>query len=251
MPSTSPSTGSPARVVHAEELDSLPPDDPRARRSRVDLRRVHRAMRTLSILARGIARLGLPVPPRRILELGAGDGTLLARLLRALRAKWDGGELILLDQHDLVSAATRAQFVDLGWRIQVLRADVAEWARSAHREHYDLCLTTLFLHHFQAPALTELLAAVAVSADAFIACEPRRNAFSRLGSRLLFVLGVNDVTVDDGIKSVAAGFAARELSALWPASSGEWRIEEYFAAPFTHCFAARRLSLTCPPSVIG
>src|SRR5215469_15410630 len=92
LPSTSPSTGSPVRVVHAEELDSLPPDDPRARRSRVDLQRVHRAMRTLSILAQGIARLGLPVPPRRILELGAGDGTLLARLLRALRAKWGGGE---------------------------------------------------------------------------------------------------------------------------------------------------------------
>jgi len=208
-------------------------------------------MRSLSILARAIERLDMHVPPRRILELGAGDGTLLLRLLRALRASWVGGDLILLDQYDLVSAATRAHFVDLGWSIQVLRADVAEWARSANREQYDLCLTTLFLHHFQAPALTELLAAVAVSADAFIACEPRRNAFSLLGTRLMFVLGVNDVTRDDGAKSVAAGFQAQELSALWPASSGAWRIEEYFAAPFTHCFAARRLSLTRSPAVIG
>ena len=242
MPSTSGLRGGSARVLHAEELDSLPPDDPRARRSRNDLQRVHRAMRSLSILARAIARLDIEVPPRRILELGAGDGTLLLRLLRALRASWVGGDLVLLDQFDLVDSATRARFADLGWSVQVLRADVADWARSTHRDHYDLCLTTLFLHHFQTPALTELLAAVAVSAGAFIACEPRRNAFSRVGTRLMFVLGVNDVTRDDGAKSVAAGFQAQELSALWPASSAAWRIEEYFAAPFTHCFAARRLS---------
>jgi SAM-dependent methyltransferase len=242
LPSTSAFTSASARVVRAEELDGLPPDDPRARRSRIDLQRVHSAMRSVSILARAIARLDIDVAPRRILELGAGDGTLLLRLLRALRARWAGGELILLDQHDLVSAATRAHFVDLGWSVQVLRADAAEWARSAHREHYDLCLTTLFLHHFRAPALTGLLAAVAISADAFIACEPRRNAFSRVGSRLLLLLGANDVTCNDGVASVAAGFTASELSALWPASSDAWRIEEYFAAPFTHCFAARRLS---------
>lgn len=246
MPSTSEFRGAPARVVHAEELDSLPPDDPRARRSRTDLQRVHRAMRSLSILARAIARLDLNVPPRRIVELGAGDGTLLFRLLRALRASWVGGDLILLDQHDLVSEATRAHFVALGWNVRVLRADVAEWARSAHREHYDLCLTTLFLHHFQTPALTELLAAVAVSSDAFVACEPRRNALGRLGSRLLFLLGVNDLTRQDGMLSVAAGFTGSELSALWPQSPEAWRIEEYSAPPFTHCFAARRLSRVGP-----
>jgi len=218
----------------------LPPDDPRARRSRVDLQRVHRAMRSLSILKRAIARLDIHVPPRRILELGAGDGTLLLRLLRAQRARWPGGDLILLDQHDLVSEATRAHFVALGWSVQVLRVDAMEWARSVHRDHYDLCLTMLFLHHFQTPALTELLAGVASSTDAFIACEPRRNALGRLGSRLLFLLGVNDLTREDGMLSVAAGFAASELSALWPQSSEAWRIEEYFAPPFTHCFAVRR-----------
>ncbi|MDE2051786.1 MAG: methyltransferase domain-containing protein, partial [Gammaproteobacteria bacterium] len=206
-----------------------------------DLQRVHRAMRSLSILLRAISRLHLQAPPRRIIELGAGDGTLLLRLLRALRTSWPGGDVILLDQHDLVSEATRTDLARLGWTVQALRADAIEWARSARGERFDLCLTTLFLHHFRPPDLTELLAAVAARADAFVACEPRRNAFSRLASQLLILLGANEITRHDAATSVDAGFAARELSALWPQGADAWRIEEYFAYPFTHCLAARRL----------
>ena len=200
-------------------------------------------MRSLSILLRAISRLHLHAPPGRIIELGAGDGTLLLRLLRALHAQWPGGDVILLDQHDLVSAATRTDLTRMGWTVQVLRADAIEWTRSAQSGRFDLCLTTLFLHHFRPPALTELLAAIAARSDAFVACEPRRNAFSRLASQLLFLLGANDVTRHDAVTSVDAGFAAQELSALWPQSAGAWRIEEYFAAPFTHCFATRRASV--------
>lgn len=229
-----------ARVVCAEQLDSLPADDPRARRSRADLRRVHRAMGSVSIFTRAIARLQLRTPPRRILELGCGDGTLLLRLLGTLRRSWPGGEVTLLDRQDLVSAAVRARLLALGWTAQSLHADALEWARSAHRQHYDLCLTALFLHHFQRPDLAELLNAVAASVDAFVACEPQRSSSSRVGSRLVVLLGANEVTRHDAVKSVAAGFADRELTALWPASPERWQIEERFAAPFTHCFAARR-----------
>ena len=229
-----------ARVVCAEQLDSLPSDDPRARRSRADLRRIHRAMGSVSILARAIARLQLRTPPRRILELGSGDGTLLLRLLGSLRRNWPGGEVTLLDRQDLVSSVTRARLLAIGWTAQFLHADAIEWARSPDRRHYDLCLAALFLHHFQQPVLTELLGAIAASAEAFIACEPQRSASGRVGSRLVALLGANDVTRHDAVKSVAAGFADHELTALWPASRGQWRIEERFAAPFTHCFTARR-----------
>jgi hypothetical protein len=229
----------PGRVVMPEDLDNLPVDDPRARRARRDLQRVHRAMRSLSIIERAIELLHLSAPPRRILELGAGDGSLLLRFVRGGSAAWPGVELTLLDRQDLLSATTRDEFAALGWEAKPLCVDAIEWAESAASQSYDLCLTTLFLHHFQTDALATLLAAVAVRARAFIACEPCRNRTSRIGSHLLGFLGVNDVTRADGITSVAAGFADQELTALWPPAPS-WQLNEYFAWPFTHCFVARR-----------
>src|SRR5229473_3072871 len=65
------------RRVCPEALDDLDPADPRAVRARGDLQRVHRAMGSLTILRNLIARLRLAATPKAILELGAGDGTLL------------------------------------------------------------------------------------------------------------------------------------------------------------------------------
>ena len=232
----------PTRIVLSELLDELDPNDPRARRSRRDLRRVHRAMGSLSILQEAIAQLRLAAPPTRILELGAGDASLLLRLARA-QPKWRGVALTVLDRHDLISAETRDAYDQLGFELTVLRADACEWAMEEHSQHYDLCVTTLFLHHFDAEPLGAIMAAIAAHSDAFVACEPRRNTFAWLGSRLIGVLGANAVTRGDAVKSVEAGFADQELSAHWPNSRTDWWCHEYAAPPFTHCFTAVRRSL--------
>jgi SAM-dependent methyltransferase len=229
----------PVRVVLPELLDELEPHDSRARRSRRDLRRVHRAMGSLSILKAAIARLRLLTPPARILELGAGDASLLLRLARA-QPDWRNLELTLLDRHDLVSEETRAAYDQFGWKLNVRCADVLEWAHGDHPQHFDLCITTLFLHHFDTATLKVLMAVIAVHSDAFVACEPRRNGIAWLGSRLVGVLGVNEVTRSDAVKSVGAGFSGRELTGMWPKSQVDWWHEEYPAPPFTHCFAAAR-----------
>lgn len=239
----SPLAGS-ARRVRPERLDALAPNDPLAIRSRRDLQRVHRAMRSLAILQRAVSKLSLAVPPRRVLELGAGDGTLLLRLARALQPGWTGVELTLLDRQDLLSAAVREAYRELDWRVSVARTDALEWARSPPVQRYDLCVTTLFLHHFEEADLGKLFAGVAPRIDALIACEPRRNRIARIGSCLIGVLGANEVTREDGIKSVAAGFTASELTEIWSRGEGDWITDEYMAWPFTHCFlAARRASI--------
>jgi hypothetical protein len=222
-----------ARHVLPEILDALDPDDPRAVRSRRDLRRVHRAMRTVSILRRAMARLQLPAPPRSILELGGGDGTLLLRLARSL-PRWSPVSLTLLDTQDLVSERTRVAYRALGWQVRVARQDVMEWAGEARATRHDLCVANLFLHHFPAPRLRELLGAIARNCAAVVACEPRRNAVSLLGSRMIGLLGANHVTREDAVTSVIAGFRDAELGELWPGAG--WRCEEYAAPPFTHCF---------------
>ncbi len=229
------------RVVLPELLDELDPDDPRAQQSRRDLRRVHRAMGSLSILQRGIFRLPLPKPPTRILELGAGDASLLLRLARA-QPTWRGVALTVLDRHDLLSNETKTAYDQLGWNLTVLRADVIEWAREDHPRHFDLCLANLFLHHFDTAALIALMTAIAETSDAFIACEPRRNTFAWLGSQLVAFLGANAVTRGDAVKSVEAGFAGQELTAIWPHPREAWWFTEYSAPPFTHCFTAVRKS---------
>ena len=71
-----------ARALEPEWLDTLPPDDPRAVRSRADLRRVNALMGNARIVA-DLLR-GAPRPLRRVAELGAGDGTFALRVVRAL-----------------------------------------------------------------------------------------------------------------------------------------------------------------------
>lgn len=238
-----PEVNTAARHVEPELLDHLSPSDPLAVASRRDLRRVHRAMRSLAILKRAISCVRSSLAPRTILELGAGDGSLMLRLARTMRTHWNGRvHLTLLDRHNLLSPAAYDAFERLDWRVTVLCTDALEWARlpSAHR--YDLCVTTLFLHHFDNTELTGLLTGVAAKVDAFVACEPHRSRLAAIGSQLVALLGASQVTRADSVKSVAAGFRARELTDHWSGVAGEWRLAEYDAWPFTHCFRAERVS---------
>jgi hypothetical protein len=228
------------RVVLPETLDSLDPSDPRARRARQDLRRVHAAMRTVSILRRAVKRLSFAAQPCQILELGGGDGSLILRLAQSIRPQWRNVTLTLLDRHDIVSPQTLSLYKALDWRVKVVQQDVMEWALEPHSERYDLALASLFLHHFDDRMLALLLRAVAARCDAFVACEPRRSAMAALGSSMIGILGTSQVTREDAVTSVAAGFTRQELTAFWPDEVGRWSIEEYVALPFTHCFTAGR-----------
>jgi hypothetical protein len=238
------------RHVAAETLDHLAPDDPAAMRSRRDLVRVHRAMGTRSIVTRGLRELvlrergGLPL---RILEIGAGDGSLLLGVARAMATHWPSVQLTLLDRQHIVSAATLAGYAELGWAAEVYVADVLSWADrsdgselSAPPPRWDLITTTLFLHHFEGSQLDRLLAAVAARTDRFFACEPRRSWLPLVGSHLVGAIGANAVTREDAVLSVHAGFRDQEITAQWPRASDTWRMREFAAGPFSHCFSAQR-----------
>jgi hypothetical protein len=235
------------RTVTAEILDELPPCDPRAIRSRRDLQRVNRAMGNCGILTRVCRRV---LPPAasgarlRILELGAGDGTLSLRLAAHLARSWRTVEMTLLDRQALIGESTGTAFAHLGWTLCPLGVDVMQWARApAHpgaQKCWDLILVNLFLHHLQLDALRELLASVAQRCDAFIACEPRRSLAALLGTGLLPALAVSRDTLHDATISVRAGFRGEELSRLWPAQAPGWRLCETPAGLFSHLFVARR-----------
>jgi hypothetical protein len=226
------------RCVRPEMLDNLAPEDPGAVQSRRDLRRVHRAMRSVSALTHAISRLRLVTPPKRILELGAGDGTLVLRLAAALKPRWTGVELTLLDRQPLVNVETVDNYRRLGWQVSTLREDVLAWAQQSTGGRYDLCIATLFLHHFQDSELRGLLRGVIKHSRAFIAIEPRRGIAAKIGSRLIGLLGTNEVTRQDAVKSVDAGFTEGEITGAWTSIATTWWTEESLAKPFSHRFIA-------------
>jgi len=234
------------RRVLPETLDELPPDDAHAIRSRRDLRRVNQVMGVRAIFLkalRGLAPRRAAAPkPIRILELGSGDGTLLLGVARGLGAAWRPAELTLLDRQDLVAPSTVQAYHALGWDARSQVADVFGWFDGAGASRrYDLIVANLFLHHFEDPELARLCRAIAAHADAAFACEPRRAALARVGSRLIGALGVNAVTRQDAVLSVDAGFRDRELTALWPQHDPAWRMREYAAGLFSHCLLAERV----------
>lgn len=254
------------RVVAAETLDGLDESDPAAQRSRRDLRRIHVAMGTRSIVTRALAAMidvrdGNPrggndgnirpaaARPLRILELGAGDGRLMLGVAGALQPRWPAVEVTLLDRQSLIEPATIESYATLGWNATPRIVDVLEWADTAANDsaddpaaRWDLIVSTLFLHHFEGAAFERLLAAIARRADRFFACEPRRAPLALFGSHLVGALGANAVTREDAVLSVHAGFRDVELSTAWPGSAADWRLQEYPAGLFSHCLRAERRS---------
>jgi len=233
------------RAVLPEILDELEPTDPRALRCRDDLRRVNRLMGSCAILTRGLRRNSTPRrtdAPVRVLELGAGDGSLALRLGRRFARRWPAAELTLLDRQALVPPSMGIAFAHLGWTLRPLIVDALEWARAPMQQqaaHWDIILANLFLHHFEETSLRELLSAIASRCDIFLACEPRRGFPAVVGARLLPALGVSRETRHDALTSVRAGFRDAELSRLWPTARG-WRLEEHRSGLFSHLFVARR-----------
>lgn len=226
------------RLVVPELLDQLEADDPRALRSRRDLRTVHTAMRSPSILRRLLANLPLEAPPRRIIELGAGDGSLMLRVAALWRPSSSNIELTLLDRVDLLTDSTRAAYSRLGWEVGMIRADVLEWVGRPVSATYDLCIVSLFLHHFSQPDLGAILQGIARRVNAVVCIEPRRSVLARIAAHCIGLIGASELTRTDAVISVGAGFRGSELGEAW--KDAGWIISEFPALPFTHCFTARR-----------
>jgi SAM-dependent methyltransferase len=229
------------RVVEPEFLDTLPPDDPRALRSRRDLRRVNSWMGNAEILVAALVKArslsAFSQTRLQITELGAGDGNFLFRV--AERTNWQNVHATLLDRQKNVSAETLAAFSKLGWRAETIVADVFNWAEN---ENYaEVIVANLFLHHFEDARLAELLRAISRRAKFFVAVEPHRFHFPFPCAQMLRLIGCGEITRHDAAASIRAGFIRQEISALWP-DEQNWRLTERRAGLFSHLFVAQKFS---------
>ena len=225
------------RCVEPEWLDELSPADPRAAGSRRDLQRLNAWMGSAASVARAL-RVVPARPGLRLADLGTGDGMFLLQVARRLGRGWRGTKATLLDRQDTVAPEVRAGLAELGWHMETVQMDVMEWLRQPVIEPYEVLVANLFLHHFSKPQLAQLLAQASKRTRTFIAAEPRRSPLAFIASRLIWFIGCNGVTRHDAPASVRAGFAGRELSALWP-PDGNWNLREGPNGWAGHLFAAR------------
>jgi hypothetical protein len=226
------------RKIEPEWLDQQSPDNPRAVRFRQDLRRINALTGNAGIMARALIKHWGPGKPRTLADLGAGDGTFMLSLARRLAPRWPGVHVVLLDRENFVTRDTREGFSALRWTAETVTADLFDFLQLTGGRRADVVTANLFLHHFTEEELARVFASVAQSAALFMACDPRRTAWVREMSRLLWAIGCIDVSVRDAVVSARAGFAGKELSALWPDPS--WDLHEGESGPFSHCFVARR-----------
>jgi hypothetical protein len=97
----------------------------------------------------------------RVLELGAGDGSLMLRIAHELSKSWPAVHVTLLDRLALLTADTSAAFARLGWSVEMLSVDVLDWAAAPLPPHlpprWDVIVANLFLHHFDELRLPRLV----------------------------------------------------------------------------------------------
>ena len=192
------------REVIPEILDSLPPDDPGAIRSRRDLRRLNFCMGNdrwiRSVLARNVN-----LAKKGIVEIGAGDGDLLRS----------------------VATLAPATGLDLQPRPVGLPSEI-KWHTGDLFEQSSLpsggvLVANLFLHHFE-PDELKALGALMEPFELLVFSEPLRSCGILALSRCVAPF-VGSVTRHDMPVSIRAGFTMGELP-TYLGLSDRWSVTE-------------------------
>lgn len=184
------------RVVRPELLDELPAGDPRALRSRRDLRLINLVMGN----ERWIARQVSSRTTGKIVELGAGEGHLSRKL----------------GPREVQACDLAPEPRDLPNHVTWLQGDVFERIGSLDGDVFVCCL---ILHHFERPQLRRLAEAVA-GFQYCVFAEPWRARWPHVFGKTAWPF-INDVTRHDMHVSIDAGFIPGELPEIF-GDAWEW-----------------------------
>jgi hypothetical protein len=192
------------RRLEPEWLDSLDHRDPRAVRARRDLRLINALMGNEGWILREVSRLP-GAAEKGIVEIGSGDGHLLARLSRL-------GPATGCDLAPKPPGLPEA----IAWR----QGDLFSLPAPLNG---GILVANLFLHHFN-PASLRQIGGIAAGFDALVLVEPHRSRGGLALARLLLPI-MSEVTRHDMPVSIHAGFARGELTHDLGLSYG-WSVSE-------------------------
>jgi len=194
------------RLVQPEILDSLPSCNIDAIASRRDLVKINRLMGNYRWIQTSLQSTS--TNESRLLEIGAGDGTLASRLIKHFPP----------DAYHAIDLSSQPE----NWpsRARWISGDLLSFDR--YGEYTDL-VANLILHHFKPAELGRLGAKICESRiERIVASEPCRRPFHKWQLRAGKLIGFNYVTLNDGCISVDAGFRGNELPQLLGLSESEW-----------------------------
>jgi hypothetical protein len=196
------------RVVEPEIIDQLPPDHPDVKRSRVDLKVINFLMGNERWIARHIAGFSAAMA-KGVVEIGAGEGTLLRRLAR----RHPGIPLTACD------LAPRP--VGLPEQIAWDRRDVFE---SLGEVKGGVLAANLFLHHFEYDEL-ERFRPYLERFEVICLNEPYRDERTIWDAQFILPF-VGRATKHDMMVSIRAGFIRGELPERLGLDPAKWRVHE-------------------------
>ena len=195
------------RVIIPEILDSLNQADPRAIRSRRDLRWIDLYLGNSRWVVRQLKKQ--TPPPAQIIEIGAGEGDLCCKVQTSLPSATVTGL-------DLIQRPTNLP-VSIRWI-------GGDFFQTLPNIDADACIGSLILHHFSNEALHDLGARLQ-SFRSLTFCEPLRSRLPLFLSKLSCPF-LSEVTRHDMPASIRAGFRPGELPALLGLDSKKWSVRE-------------------------
>ena len=196
------------RLLVPELLDSMDAADPRAIRSRLDLRIINAFLGNERWIRSMLREHSVEICS--LLELGAGDGHLLNRLHGILPE-------VILTGLDL-----RARPEGLPSGIRWIRGNFLETLTDAGA---DACIGNLILHHFDSEALLTLGGKLQ-EFRLLLFSEPLRKELPMRLARMVLPLA-GEVTRHDMPASIRAGFLKGELPSLLGLDPAHWNVKEY------------------------
>ncbi len=187
------------RLIEPEIMDHVPPEE--ARPNLADLVRINRILGGHSVLRKMLPAIVKTSEPATFLDVGAASGDT-ARLVREL---YPDAFVVSLDYN-----STNLEKAPLPKVI----ADA--FALPFGPRTFDYVLSSLFLHHFENFQVVALLREFyAIANKGLLVCDLERHVLPYLFMRTTKpIFRWNEITVQDGLKSVRAAFRRGELEAL-------------------------------------